>query len=214
MRKQKTRRVAQRRAIARFPDRSWYHKLARLYLRQRKNAEFEKLTQDAVRIFQGSELEHYFQSLVGGTPEMYLRLNLYASQRFPHNPVFVGNLLSAYSRRETYNEAAWEALLRRHWFEESDLRNQFFEFLTRTGKLDAEIKSLQQGAPAQGKGLWGEFVQQNPAAGQYLAQAYLWRSHFEESAPVLQALSEEYPASVTWRAGRLSGSRDNLLGLF
>jgi len=34
------------RAIARFPDRSWYHKLARLYLRQRKNAEFEKLTQD------------------------------------------------------------------------------------------------------------------------------------------------------------------------
>jgi len=56
-----------RRAIARFPDRSWYHKLARLYLRQRKNAEFEKLTQDAVRIFQGSELEHYFQSLVGGT---------------------------------------------------------------------------------------------------------------------------------------------------
>ena len=185
-----------RRAIARFPDRSWYHKLARLYLRQRKNAEFEKLTQDAVRIFQGSELEHYFQSLVGGTPEMYLRLNLYANQRFPHNPVFVGNLLSAYSRRETYNEAAWEALLRRHWFEESDLRNQFFEFLTRTGKLDAEIKSLQQGAPAQGKGRWGEFVQQNPAAGQYLAQAYLWRSHFEESAPVLQALAEEYPADA------------------
>src|SRR6267154_2539357 len=125
---------------------------------------------------------------------MYLRLNLYANQRFPHNPVFVGNLLSAYSRRETYNEAAWEALLRRHWFEEPDFRNQFFEFLTRTGKLDAEIKSLQQGAFAQGKGRWGEFVQQNPAAGQYLSQAYLWRSHFEESAPVLQALAEEYPA--------------------
>jgi len=82
---------------------------------------------------------------------MYLRLNLYASQRFPHNSAFVRNLLSAYSRRETYNEAAWEALLRRHWFEESDLRNQFFEFLTRTGKLDAEIKSLQQGAPRKGK---------------------------------------------------------------
>ena len=185
-----------RRAISRFPDRSWYHKLARLYLRQKRTAEFEKLTQDAVRIFQGSELENYFQSLVGGSAEMYLRLNLYANQRFPHNPVFVRNLLSAYRRPETHNEAAWEAVLRQHWFEESDLRSQFFEFLSRTGRLDAEIMSLQQTAPTQGKGSWGEFVQQNPAAGQYLAQAHLWRSHFEESAPVLQALAEEYPAEA------------------
>jgi len=185
-----------RRAMARFPERSWYHKLARLYLRQRKNAEFEKLTQDAVRIFQGNELERYFQTLVGGTPEMYLRLNLYANRRFPHNPVFVRNLLSAYMRAETYNEAAWEGVLRQHWFEEPDLRNRFFEFLTRTGKLEAEIKSLQQSVPAESKGRWSGFVGQNPAAGQYLAQAYLWRSHFEESAPVLQALSEEYPADA------------------
>jgi cellulose synthase operon protein C len=183
-------------ALARFPDRSWYHKLARLYLREKKNAEFEKLTQDAVRIFQGSELEHYFQSLVGGTAQMYLRLNLYAYRRFPHNPVFVRNLLSAYLRVETHDEAAWEALLRQHWFEEPDLRSQFFEFLTRTGRLDSELKLLQQGAPAQGKGGWSEFVAQNPAAGQYVAQACLWRSHFEESAPVLEALADEYPADV------------------
>jgi tetratricopeptide (TPR) repeat protein len=185
-----------RRAMARFPDRSWYHKLARLYLHQKKTAEFEKLTQDAVRIFQGSELEHYFQSLVGGQAEMYLRLNLYANRRFPHNPVFVRNLLTAYQRVETHDEAAWEAVLRQHWFEEPDLRNRFFEFLTRTGRLDAEIKSLEQDAPSEGKQHWSEFVRQNPAAGQYLAQAYLWRSHFEESAPVLESLAEEYPADV------------------
>ncbi len=185
-----------RRAMARFPDRSWYHKLARLYLHQKKTAEFEKLTQDAVRIFQGSELEHYFQSLVGGNAEMYLRLNLYANRRFPHNPVFVRNLLAAYQRVETRDEAAWEAVLRQHWFEEPDLRNRFFEFLTRTGRLDAEIKSLEQEAPAKGKEHWSEFVEQDPAAGQYLAQAYLWRSHFEESAPVLESLAEEYPADV------------------
>jgi predicted Zn-dependent protease len=181
-----------RRAIARFPDRSWYHKLARLYLRQKRNAEFEKLTQDAVHIFQGSELERYFQSLVGGPAEMYLRLNLYANQRFPHNPVFVRNLLSAYSRAETRNDTAWEALLRQHWFEEPDLRNRFFEYLSRSGRLESEVRALLQGAPGQGK--WSEFVEQDPAAGQYLAEAYLWRSHFEDSAPVLQALTEQYPA--------------------
>jgi predicted Zn-dependent protease len=185
-----------RRAMARFPERSWYHKLARLYLRQSKTAEFEKLTQDTVRVFRGSELENYFQSLVGGSAEMYLRLNLYANRRFPHNPVFVRNLLAAYMRVETHDEAAWEALLRQHWFEEQDLRNRFFEFLTRTGRLDAELKSLRLGAPPEGKGPWGEFVEQNPAAGQYLAQANLWRSHFEESAPILQALADVYPADA------------------
>src|SRR6266851_4551028 len=45
-------------------------------------------------------------------------------------------------------------------------------------------------------GLRSRIVGQNPAAGQYVAQAYLWRSHFEESAPVLQALAEEYPADT------------------
>jgi len=40
-------------------------------------------------------------------------------------------------------------------------------------------------------------VAQNPAAGQYLAQASLWRSHFEESAPsAAKALAEEYPANA------------------
>jgi predicted Zn-dependent protease len=196
-----------RRAMARFPDRSWYHKLARLYLRQKKSAEFEKLTRDAVQIFRGSELEHYFQSLGSGTPEMYLRLNLYANRRFPHNPVFVHNLLAAYARVETHDEAAWEAVLRQHWFEEPDLRDRFFEFLTRTKRLDAEIKSLQKGVPATGNGGWTKFVGQNPAAGQYLAQAYLWRSHFEECAPVLQALAEQYPADAELGQSASSVSR-------
>ena len=185
-----------RRAMAHFPDRSWYHKLARFYLRQRRNEEFEKLTQDASKVFQGTELESYFQSVVGGTPQLYLRLNQYANARFPHNPVFVHNLLAAYRNPATWNPAAEEALLRQHWFEETDLRNQFFEFLTSSGKLGSELSALQQTAPTSGKGSWDEFVRNNPAAGNFLASADLWRSHFEDSAPVLKSLAEEYPAEV------------------
>ena len=185
-----------RRAMAHFPDRSWYHKLARFYLRQRKNAEFEKLTQDAIKVFQGTELETYFQSVVGGTPPLYLRLNQYANARFPHNPVFVRNLLAAYRNPATWNPAAEEGLLRQHWFEETDLRSQFFEFLTSSGKLGSELSALQQTAPTSGKGSWDEFVRNNPAAGNFLADADLWRSHFEDSAPVLKSLAEEYPADV------------------
>ena len=185
-----------RRAMEHFPDRSWSNKLARFYLRSRKNADFEKLTQDAVKQFDGRDLQDYFRSVVGGSQQMYVRLNQYAHGRFPHNPYFVRNLLRAYHSTATWNEVAWEELIRQHWFEEADLRNEYFEFLTRTGKLETELKTLHEAAPADDKGNWQDFVARNPAAGEYLVQAEIWRSHFEESAPVLKALAAAYPAEA------------------
>src|SRR5262249_52981558 len=99
-----------KRAIARFPDRSWYHKLARYYLRRRQYAEFSAMTQEVVKAFSGTDLERYFATVVSGTPQLYLQLNLYANQRFPHNSAFVHNLLFAYRSPATYDPAAWEAL--------------------------------------------------------------------------------------------------------
>ncbi len=125
-------------AISRFSDKSWYDKLARFYLRHKRDGEFEQLTRDAVASFRGSELERYFADVVGGGPVMFLRLNLYAHQRFPHNPVFVRNLLAAYQSPITRDSVAWEALIRQHWFEDAGLRNQFFEFLSRSGKTASQ----------------------------------------------------------------------------
>jgi cellulose synthase operon protein C len=179
-----------RRALERFPDKSWYDKLARFYLRYKRNAEFEQLTRDAIAKFQGSELEQYFNHVVGGGPGLYLRLNLYANQRFPHNPVFVRNLLSAYQNPATRDPAAWEALLRQHWFEDATLRNRFFEFLASSGRLEPELSALRQSAPD------GPSWEKNPAAADFLAYANLWRSHFEESAPVLKSLAAQYAADT------------------
>ncbi|HXJ88463.1 MAG TPA: BTAD domain-containing putative transcriptional regulator [Candidatus Binatia bacterium] len=175
-------------AISRFSDKSWYDKLARFYLRYKRDSEFEQVTRDAVASFKGSELEQYFTNAVGGSPVMYLRLNLYAHQRFPHNPVFVRNLLGAYRSPPTHNEAAWEALLRQHWFEEADLRNQFFSFLSSRDRLQQELAAISESTPDVAA--W----QKNPAAAEFLAYANLWRSHFEESAPVLKSLAKQYPA--------------------
>ena len=179
-----------RRAIARFNDRSWYDKLARFYLRYRRDSDFEQLSRDAVKSFSGTDLERYFGNVIGSSAVLYLRLNQYANQRFPHNPVFVHNLLAIYQTPPTLDMAAWEALLRQHWFEETGLRNQFFEFLSRTGKLEKELSTLQQSAPDAAS--W----ESNPAAADFLANANLWRSHFEESAPVLKSLAGQYPAET------------------
>ena len=179
-----------RRAIARFPDRSWYDQLARFYLRYKRNAEFAQLTEEAVRTFNGSDLEEYFRDKVGGSPALYLRLNQYANRRFPHNPVFVQNLLVAYQVTATRDQVAWEALLRKHWFEETRLRDEFFEYLSRSGQLESELTGLRQSLPGE------KSLDDNPAAANFFAYGELWRSHFEESAPLLRSLATQYPAEL------------------
>ena len=202
-----------RRAMVRFSDRSWYHRLARFYLRYKKNAEFEALTQEVVKTFSGTSLERYFANVgYGGGPALYLRLNQFAHQRFPHNPVFVRNLLAAYHDSHTYDDAAWQALVRQHWFEEADLRNQFFEYLSRSRQLQSEVGGLRQNATPSGNNQWQELARINPAAGEFLAQAELWQSHFEDSAPVLNALAEEYP--VDFETARTASAVDRSLAYF
>ncbi|HEX8925569.1 MAG TPA: hypothetical protein VF786_07235, partial [Terriglobales bacterium] len=175
-------------AIQRFPDRSWYHKLARFYLRERRREEFAKLSEQVIGIFSGSEIESYFMSV--GTPQEYAsRLNEFAHKRFPHDLQFVRNLISIapYSGRS-------EQLLREHWWEAEDLRNRYFEFLSSTGRLDAEIAALNTlEAPAK-NGDWNTLAQKNPVAARFIGEADFWRSHFEHAAAPMQALAQQFPA--------------------
>lgn len=188
-----------RRAIQQFAERTWYNKLARWYLRRRQTGEFEKLTREIVSIFSGTDLEKYFREVVGRASVdsiLYRQLNLYAHTRFPHNLAFVQNLLEVYRRRETRNDAAWESLIRQCWFYDEGLRSRFFEYLSREKRLDAELQAIRTSNAAAAGGRWEELVNTNPAAAQFISEAELWRSHFEAAAPLLRALSAEYPADV------------------
>ncbi len=184
-----------RQAIGRFDDRSWQHKLARWYVRHKRGAEFEQLAREVTQAFSGSELETYFQQIPIGAfdPQMYLRLNLYAHQRFPHDLVFVRNLLRAYTDRRTRDAAAWEKLLREHWFHADDLRARFFAFLVRTGGLEREIAALEAQSADARAGRWNRVARSNPALTLALGEAEAWRCHFEEAAPKLLAVSTEAP---------------------
>ena len=183
-----------RRAMAQFSDKSWTQKLARWYLRTKRTAQVDQLTQDVVKIFSGTELETYIREITTGqtlAPTLYRQVNLYAHQRFPHDLVFVHNLLTAYSQRQTADAAAADALLRKYWFYSNNLRDRFFEHLAANRALDTELAAIQKTAPA------------NPATQQFIAEANAWKSHFEEAAPVMQSLAVDFP-SDTDRAGRAS----------
>ena len=186
------------RAIAQFPDHTWEHKLARWYLREKRQNDVSRLTRDVVKIFSGTELESYFRDIVSPAaplgPALYLQLNLFAHQRFAHNLTFVRNLLNAYSTTATKDDLAYETLLRRHWYDAQDLRMRFFERLSRARKLDAELSLIRTSNPDASAGRWSEATDKNPAAVRLLAEGEAWRGHFEAASPMFLALESNYPA--------------------
>ena len=183
-------------AIAKFADRSWYDKLARWYLRRKQTRALEKISRDAIAVFSGSELEAYFSEIVSQThPDaaLYRQLNLYAHDRFPEDLVFVHNLYGAYTRRENYDAAAAERLLRKYWFYDSQFRAMLFETLSRQGRLYPELAEIRAANPGIVNGQFDQALASNPAAIQFADEAEAWLSHFETAAPAARSLATAYP---------------------
>jgi len=174
-----------RRAIQQFPEKSWSHKLARFFLRQKMTAQYGQFTQEVTAAFNGTELAEYLNvtSPQGSLdPLMYRQVNLFAHRRFPHHLPFVRNLMAAYTTRGTADPVEWERLLRSHWVYDEGLRTRFFEYLSRTKKLDTELAALR----TQMNG--------NPAATLWVAEAESWKGHFEAAAPLMKTVAADFPA--------------------
>jgi tetratricopeptide (TPR) repeat protein len=195
-------------AIAKFQQPTYYDKLARFYLSHQKKDAFAELTRKVTDIFSGTDLDLYFANVkptaaIG--PQLALQLNLYAAKRFPHDLVFTRNLLRAYQAKPTRDSAAYEALLRHSWFASDDLTSEFLTYLSRTGKLQSELATLQQlGAPpsptASSSTRVGSTTSDpsattdNPASLREAAEIQIFTSHYEQAAPLLSAVANLYPA--------------------
>ncbi len=98
--------------------------------------------------------------------------------------MFTQNLLAAYQAKATREPAAYEALIRRVWWESPELETEFLTWLSRNGKLEAERAALG-GVPS---------LDNNPAATRELASIDLFTSHYEQATPLLAQVAEAYPA--------------------
>ena len=173
-------------AIAKFNQAGFYDKLARFYLKQKRREDFGTLTRKVVDTFSGTELKGYFANVTRGGQwgDLYVQLNVYAHRRFPHDLTFTQNLLGAYKTKSTRDDAAWERLIREHWTESDELRNEFFDYLGRTGKMGAELAALEKLVPDE----------KDVAATRELGEINLWQSHFEAGAPLMGAVARAYSA--------------------
>ncbi len=174
----------------------------------------EKITQEAVGIFSGTELERYFGEVVSGaSPQLYLQLNLYAHARFPEDLVFVNNLIGAYSRPETANNAATERLYREYWFYDDALRTSFFRYLAANGRLYPELDEVRKANPDIVSGRPDPARPLNFAAAQFALEAEIWLSHFEAAAPNARLLADASPGQ-TESARRASSLYRSLAAYF
>ncbi len=174
-----------RQAFSHFKDTSWASKLARFYLRKKEYAAYQELTRQITDTFRGSQLAAFLTDAHPDSPILYRQINLYAHQRFPHNLVFVHNLLRAYCRKETYDIAAYEKLLRENWFYEPGLRTSFFEYLSSTGKLRSELAALPSVERA--------VTDSNVAALEFRAEGHAWFTEYEAAAPAFVRLAAIAP---------------------
>jgi predicted Zn-dependent protease len=187
------------RAIDRFQQRTWYDKLARFYLRQKRNAEYLTLTHQVATIFDGTTLAAYLENAQIPDDQLSLQVNLYAHQRFPHNLTFVNNLIDLYNSSNTVsNPEAAQKLLAQYWYASPDLRNEFFETLASNGQLGSTLASLRQQDPILTGNNWPAAAQKNPAAVLLFTNITLWQSHFATAAPAAAALADTYPANSTY----------------
>ena len=195
-------------AISKFQQPTYYDKLARLYLREKKRQAFATLTKQVVDIFSGTDLDKYFALVTPADtptdpgPQLALQLNLYAQHRFPHDLVFTRNLLTAYATGPVANPKAYEALIRRQWYTSEDLTTQFFEYLSRTNKLQAELAALAipggPSFPASPERVGsGPAPASNPAALHELSGLQIFTSHYEQATAPLTTLTTLYPADPT-----------------
>ncbi len=171
-------------ALARFASRGWRDKLARFFLREKKQAEFAEFSADLISRLNDAEAAEYLARFVGETAsgkeferQLYLQLYESAHRRFPHNLAFVQGLLRFYKTNE--RETDWRALSAAYYFESKEIREEFLNRLAETGELRNYLQTAK--------------TKENTIYELFRADASARLSDFENAVAAYRKLNEIYP---------------------
>lgn len=176
-------------AIQRFQSNVWTDRLARWYLRQKRQSEFDQFSRDLLTRLNDHEIELYLNRFVqtGASDKatafddnLYLSLHRQAHERFPHNQRFIKGLLDYYAGHKQWDD--WQRLLAEHYFESAEIRQQFLAHLSREGKLRQHAEIARE--------------RDNPIYKMFRADAAAWLSNFEDVVDVYRELNRLYPNTL------------------
>lgn len=130
-----------RRAAAEFGGRAWTEKLARWFVRQRRDDDFAELAAKIVAAFPENETGKFLNDFMTdreGTPDsprgkLFIGLYRDALERFPERVEFARRLLEYYARHNLSEE--WNALALRYFCIDDEIRRAFIVRADRAGSL-------------------------------------------------------------------------------
>lgn len=166
-------------ALEKFPTNTWRDKLARWFIRNKRETDFAQFSSELIEKLDDAEIQNYLTQFVAERIfEDKLNFKLYqkAHQRFPHNLTFVKQLLKFYRVHKLDND--WKNLAAEYYFESSEIRKEFLDELAKKGKITDYVNQAK-----------GETV----IYQLFKADVNLRLSHFEEALQEFRKLKEIYP---------------------
>jgi cellulose synthase operon protein C len=185
-------------SLARFQNDGWRDKLARFFVREKRNAEFAALSEDLVGKLNDAEVQNYLSQMIDGRTssgefqkQLYLKLYLTAHQRFPHNISFVNGLLSFYKSNK--QEAEWRKLSAAYYFESPEIRETFLDRLAEKGELRAYLQTAQNN--------------ENSIYELFRADACARLSDYENAVEAYRKLDQSYPNDAEYSERTIAFTR-------
>ena len=140
-------------AIRHFDQKTWYHKLARWYIRHRSVEEFRQITEQVKKTFDDKELVSYLKEFVHFSPRIsydapgnrfYLAMYSYGIKKFPDNVNFAKGLIKFYSSYHVKYRSELLRLYKRYFFYDEGIRNEFIRYLAKNGLLRDYLKIAKE----------------------------------------------------------------------
>ena len=142
-------------ALERFKTNDWRDKLARFFVREKRDAEFAEFCEDLIGKLNDADVQNYLSQFVDGKMfnndfdrQLYLKLYQSAHESFPHNQLLSADCCDFIKRK---NQEQWRKLAAEYYFEspmcakifstiwqKNDLRN----YLRNAPKIENTIYEL------------------------------------------------------------------------
>jgi tetratricopeptide (TPR) repeat protein len=189
-------------AIRQFDSNTWYHRLGRWYVRQKRGRELQRYSQQLINVFDEEEITEYLLRFAGygGTAagdslnwdqRLAYDLYSYAHQRFPQNLFFVRGMLTYLANQKDLTP--WAKLSAQYYFADRSIREPFLAYLSKNNQLRDRYQT------AKGKG--GSAPNANETVTTYnvfAADAALWLSHHDEAIDAYRKLTALYPGEAQY----------------
>jgi len=183
-------------AIKQFDSNTWYHRLGRWYVRQKRGKELTTYSKQLIDIFDEDEITEYLVRFAGygattsgdslnWDERLAFDLYSYAHARFSRNLFFVRGMLTYLERND---RARWEKLSTEYYFADRSIREPYLAWLSKQGKL--------REAYARAKARQSSY-------SVFAADAALWLSHHDEGLDAYRQLVALYPGEPQY-ADRLA----------